>query len=467
MNEDLRRDLAVLGAELAGDGAVPLAAVLRRIRRRRAVRTTTYGAVGVGTAAAVAFGAVTGFGMAPQEVPPVPPATQRPTPDPTPTPVPTPSPTPSPSLPPAAPVELIGKDGDGTPDWTRCGAATGWVDARHARPEGFDVVLDGPRERHVGEPLELTLRVTAEDAAPFTLRVDDLQAVVIPGDAVVGLGSAGSAEFRLTPPAAGVQLDVPLGGALLACSGAGEPGPDAHAPEDAYLLVVPYTVVLDDGQELYGTGIWEVMLFDTVKEPSSGETAPETPETPDVPDHEPSTQELVVGGTVDVRAPVMNNLTQSSGSAGMDDFGEVGTWCGKPLSTVPGTPDSPVTLTGTGFLEGDSLTVRLTATNNGAPLVDAELQSPTVNVLRDGLVISQAYERTARYLVPGVWPTGTSVSLEMPVGRWTCTFSGGDFWTAGTYQIQTQGTVLVPAQPAHPAGRLDQVNGGPGDFTLP
>lgn len=79
MGYDLKAGLGRLGEELAGDGALPVDLLVAQARRRRTVRTATYGAVGVGTAAAVTVGGMTGLGLLDRREP-VPPATPTPTP---------------------------------------------------------------------------------------------------------------------------------------------------------------------------------------------------------------------------------------------------------------------------------------------------------------------------------------------------------------------------------------------------
>lgn len=79
MGYDLKAGLGRLGEELAGDDTLPVDVLVAQARRRRTVRTATYGAVGVGTAAAVAVGGMTGLGLLDRREP-VPPATPTPTP---------------------------------------------------------------------------------------------------------------------------------------------------------------------------------------------------------------------------------------------------------------------------------------------------------------------------------------------------------------------------------------------------
>lgn len=79
MGYDLKAGLGDLGAELAGDGPLPVDLLVARARRRRTVRTATYGAVGVGTAAAVTVGGMTGLGLLDRREP-IAPATPTPTP---------------------------------------------------------------------------------------------------------------------------------------------------------------------------------------------------------------------------------------------------------------------------------------------------------------------------------------------------------------------------------------------------
>lgn len=85
MGYDLKSGLGRLGADLAGGDQLPVDLLVAQARRRRTVRTATYGAVGVGTAAAVTVGGMTGLGLLDRRDPaPAPPAT--PTQEPTPTP---------------------------------------------------------------------------------------------------------------------------------------------------------------------------------------------------------------------------------------------------------------------------------------------------------------------------------------------------------------------------------------------
>lgn len=83
MGYDLKAGLGDLGTDLAGDGRLPVALLVAQARRRRTVRTATYGAVGVGTAAAVTVGGMTGLGLLDRREP-VPPATPTPSSEPRP-----------------------------------------------------------------------------------------------------------------------------------------------------------------------------------------------------------------------------------------------------------------------------------------------------------------------------------------------------------------------------------------------
>lgn len=95
MNVDLRQSLRDLGAELDADHSVlRVGDMVRRVHRRRAVRTTAYSVVGISAAAAVVIGGVTATRYSLHA--PVPPAVL-----PSPSTAPSPSTTPSPSMTPS------------------------------------------------------------------------------------------------------------------------------------------------------------------------------------------------------------------------------------------------------------------------------------------------------------------------------------------------------------------------------
>jgi hypothetical protein len=173
MGYDLKAGLGHLGEELAGDDALPVDLLVAQARRRRKVRTATYGAVGVGTAAAVTVGGMTGLGLLDRREP-VPPAT------------PTQEPTPTPSS-------------EVRPAWMDvepavCGEVLDVEQAGLAEAPLTASVPGGAVTLDLGEAVSVTVSLTASDQVvpdPW----DSLSAVLVDeGGSVVGLSTLGDAS---------------------------------------------------------------------------------------------------------------------------------------------------------------------------------------------------------------------------------------------------------------------------------
>lgn len=229
MGYDLKAGLGRLGEELAGDDTLPVDVLVAQARRRRTVRTATYGAVGVGTAAAVTVGGMTGLGLLDRREP-VPPAT----------PTQEPAPTPSEVRPAWMDVEP-----------PACGEVLdveqpGLTEAPLTASVPTDsVTLD------LGGPVAVTVSLTTRDGSvpdPW----DGLSALLVDeGGSVVGLSTLGDSST------------------VQACAGAPDlPG----APLSLYVLD-PTVSATDDGAasatpHLAFGGPWPVEVRAAVEEPS-------------------------------------------------------------------------------------------------------------------------------------------------------------------------------------------------------
>ena len=474
---DLRDLFAAAGAEeRAAADPLDVAALLGRAHRRRAVRGTTYSAIGLGTAAAIVLGAVSADGLWRDDEPPAPPATE--------TTAPSPSGTPT-----AEPAEVATPTpGAFAPDWSACGQTTGMDDwfLQEESNVWLDLADDGvtPADRPLS--LEAALR-SVDPVSDARLHLVSSFALALGDDGLGTLVGVGAAPLDVEVagdlgPDAGPAVP-PTQIAIASCAASPANGGDGALdqgldPAGYYLVGVVAELTRADGTtatfSLYAGAVGTEPVTDgPVSDPGSagdGWTIRET-----------------LGGSaeaVQIDSPV--RLPAGWGGHTEDDAmynGEMESLCGTRstpwppqwLATTgemnnrtplpPAGVGNPFSVAATGFRDGSELVVRVTTTNVGTAVSDAWIASPGVTVVKDGRIIGWRNMWNHAY-APATWATGQTVQLEFPLGQFTCTFMQGEPWPAGTYEIYVQQTMDVLPQTGYATRWSYGAEGGPFTFTL-
>lgn len=470
---DLRDLLAAAGAEeRAAADPLDVASLLGRAHRRRAVRGTTYSAVGLGAAAAIVLGAVSADGLW-RDAPPAPPATE------------TTEPTTRPSgTPTAEPAEVATPTPDAfEPDWELCDKpdpddreSPYWIepDTRWAALTDGPISVDGEL-RATDDNQEVTVHVVGAHAVAMS---DDLSyenpAVVV---------AVAAAPFDATvagPLAPGTPLDLPhVDVPLTSCAASPRTGGDgsltaALDPAGWYGLILTVDVTTADG----GTTRQNLWAFSLGTEPSQEEpgsaadgwTIRETLGGVATPVQLDSAVRLPAGWGGHTEDDAMDN-GEMEGLCGTRSTPWPPQWLattGEINNRKPAPPAgvaNPFSVAATGFRDGSELVVRVTTTNTGTAVNDAWIASPGVTVVKDGRIIGWRNMWNHAY-APATWGTGQTVQLEFPLGEFTCTFMQGEPWPAGTYEVYVQQAMDVLPQTGYPARWSYGVDGGPFTFTL-
>ena len=443
MTYDLRQGLTALGdAERAAAPALPVGTLLTRAHHKRMAHAATYSAIGVGAAAAVTIGAIAANGTL-TDRDPVPPATGAPTSTPTQTPRATPTPTPT-----TTPTEVAW-----APNWDLCGTPaedfwardTGWVEGTSQELYlSSDLLPESALP--MGEPLTLQMRVlswglpqrdadvriadvVALDGDPFTGEGQVVAVAAVPTD-IVTHGTLADGD--------GMPLD-PAQVTLTACTASpltgGDGALDAALPHGSYQAGAVAEVTTTDGIEVL------VGWLGYLGEPPEVE-GPATPQLPVSTGLAPTEQSAAI--TLGSPLRLGPSATWNNTNVPAD---EQALWCGTPAPTGPLRNDAipALTLSGTGFRDGDDLVVQLTLTNTWSnPVPSGQLIYPYLSVAKDGRVVGNAQVNMSSYSLPAPLQPGEAVQLEMSLGPLTCTFMLGEPWPAGTYELNAGVFLYVP-----------------------
>lgn len=442
MDLDLRRELHDLGRQ-AGARAddLPVDTLLRRAHRRRTVVTTAYGAVGAGTATALAFG-----GVALLDRPDEPPVAVEPSPTPTPTPPPThtPSPTPTPT-PSTSPTPAF------QPSWDLCGADlqtlwpqgsaddSVWSRASGSGPEGIIRAEIGGRvvaEIEVITVTEGTDELTATLGRTVVTAWDEARqrdVVVAVSTTPAGLSAHGTLSATQTVALGHLDVEVSTCDSSPAVGGDGA----GTLPEGMYSLVSETSLARVDGTTVttLTTGALAVGDPDELDMYETGEEPP-SPVTGD-----PSTMPPAVAWT---------------GLPG----------CGGEVTAVP-----PATWWATEAVAAavdGRVDVTVTARHAGLDIADGAALGPLVTITRDGMVVAQSGQAYEQPWVVRDWVAGSAVTRTTSVPAVACGdvagVAAGGALPAGTYQVWTTEQVAVSTSAA--AGWSMQYS-GPWPLTLP
>lgn len=465
---DLRDLLAAAGAEeRAAADPLDVAALLGRAHRRRAVRGTTYSAVGLGAAAAIVLGAVSADGLWRDDEPPAPPATE------------TTESTARPSATPTAePAEAATPTPDAfVPDWELCGTEDA---SDEPGPFGLehDALLAGITDEPF--PVDATLtsaqdvgEVTASIVGAYAVEWRDQLAPVVVGVAGAQLDADVAGRLDASGTLALPHADVPI----TSCEASPLTGGDGALtttldPAGLYGLMLKVEVTTADGV----TTRQDFWAFSLGTDPS-----PIEPELGSPADGW-TIRETLPGGAQRVPLDSAVRVTGGWGHTGlvgpeMEDLCGVSStpWPLPWLTTMgannhltPPPPDDVANrfgVTATGFRDGADLVVRVTTTYTGTAVNDAWIASPGVTVVKDGRIIGWRYMWNMAY-APATWGNGQTVQLELPLGEFTCTFMNGEPWPAGTYEVYVQQAMDVLPQTGYATRWSYGAEGGPFTFTL-
>lgn len=440
MDFDLRRELNDLGRQ-AGARAddLPVGALLRRAHRRRAAVTTAYGAVGAGTATALAFG-----GVALLDRPDDPPVAVEPSPTPSPTasPTPTPTPTPTPSTSPTPTFQ---------PSWDLCGADlqtlwpqgstddTVWSRASGSGPEGIITAEIGGR---VVADIELWTVIDGTDELTATLgrtvvtawdEARQRDVVVAVSTTPAGLSAHGT--LSATETVAVGHLDV----GVATCDSSPAVGDDGAGtlPEGMYSLISETSLARADGTTVttLTTGTLAVGDPDELDMYETGEELP-NPVTGD-----PSTLPPALAWT------------------GLPA-------CGGEVTAVP--PATWWTTDAVATAVDGRVDVTVTARHTGLDIADGAALGPLVTITRDGMVVAQSEQGYEQPWVVRDWVAGSAVTRTTSVPAVACAdipgATAGGALPAGTYQVWTTEQVAVSTSAS--SGWAVQYS-GPWTLTIP
>lgn len=481
MSRDLRdlRDLfAAAGAEeRAAADPLDVAALLGRAHRRRAVRGTTYSAVGLGAAAAIVVGAVSADGLWRDDEPPAPPATE--------TSEPTARPTRTPTAEPAEPATPT--PDAFTPDWDRCGQST-WLDDWFLQ-EDSHIWLE-PAEYGVApadRPLSLDATVRSLDplggarvrlVSAFALEIGETGLATAVGVAAAPLDVEITGDLSLDSGPQVPPTDIPFTSCAASPANGGDGAlNEALDPAGYYSIGVVAEVTRGDGTTM------AMSLFAGAMgtEPDWGAAAPG----PDTPADEWTIRDMRADGAqpVPLDSPV-RIPTGWRGHSDPDVMPDVENLCGASatpwppvwlsnmgaINTLKPPPPAGVanrfSVTATGFREGAELFVRVTTTNTGPAVNDAWIASPGVTIVKDGRIVGWRHLWNQAY-APATWGTGQTVQLELPLGQVMCSLTqNGEPWTAGTYEVYVQEAMDVLPQTGYATRWAYDADGGPFTFTL-
>lgn len=444
---DLRDLFAAAGAEeRAAADPLDVAALLGRAHRRRTVRGATYSAVGVGTAAAIALGAVSADGLWRDDSQPVlPPASESPTP--------LPSASPTATASPATAAPLPGPTFE--PAWSTCGTVHALDSLQGYDPDGDALWLsttDVDAEQYprpVDEPFELTATMNSSSdrgAADVHLTTAYLVAEPTVSDgsgSVVAIASApvdATASGTLAAGGEGVALP-PVSIPFTSCAASPLAGGDGALdrwldPNGLYLVVVVADVTTADG-----------VTHPVASVVGSVGTAPRA--TP--------SESAITMSTTPFRVPA-DRSTDSTSTEGAES------WCGAEAAGSMEPGDVAIATDATGFRDNGQLVVRASLTNAGSGTISgAWLDTLALIVARDGRQVGIA-QLTSSLVLPDAWSPGQTLDVELSAGRFTCTFMHGEPWPAGQYQLLLHASIAGPDTHAYDGGEL--FGGGPFTFTL-
>ncbi len=452
---DLRDLFAAAAAEeRAAADPLDVAALLGRAHRRRAVRGTTYSAIGLGTAAAITLGAVSADGLWRDDEPPVPPATETATTRPTPTPT-------------AEPAEAATPTPDAfAPDWEMCG--TERIDEFRDEEHPIWLAVEQNAER-ADTPVPVDAALTsAEDAGEIAARVVGAYAFEwLEGDRAAVVGVAGAPlDVRVTGSlTAGGTIAVPhFDVPLTSCEASPLVGGDGSLtttldPAGWYVLVLVVDVTTADGV----TTRMDLGVFNLGTQPDWGEAEPSFTPGPKPPTGQ--VFELTPGTPLRLTTGQTMNATN-------DTWDELVLSCGTPVQrTLPDAGKPTLTTAATAFVDGGELVVRVSMTNTSTQdLTHVSFPYPSVDVSRDGATVGRAW-LDGKLTLPwdAVWRRGETLEVEWSLGPNTCAFVGDEPWPAGEYAIDPSFALVydfnLPDGPTA-TGFSERITGGPFPFTL-
>ncbi|WP_188079047.1 hypothetical protein [Actinotalea subterranea] len=448
MDFDLQRGLRDLGADPAVRGTVlPVDTLLRRAHRRRAVRATTYSAVGTGAAAALVVGGVTLADARPPVHEPAPAAPTRtatatPRPTPTPTPTATPTPPPPPAFQPA--WDLCGTDAD--LEWGRASGEVGlWGWATGEGADG-EVLAD------VGAPVRAEVRLMSlDDSGTVTATVGRSVLRVWNGDDATGsIAAVATSPVTLsvtgTTQPDGLVLGT-LDATFAACdssptAGGGGAGPVA---EDVYVLTVETILSAEDGTTTTTAASGLVVIGDP-DDTDDTATPPPPPPAPPAP----------VTGDPSTLAPVGYGV----GSIGVPACGA--TW----FSSVPASTWWSVG--GSVAHTGATVEVDVTSTGTGLDIPQGAAFEPLVTITRDGVVVAQTPDEARTPFALVNWTTGSTVTRHASLPAVACTtvagVAAGAPLPSGTYQVWA---IQGVRRDLSASSGVNMMYGGPWTLTVP
>lgn len=416
MSYDFERELRDLGEEPHAHGGSDLAldAVLSRVHRGRALRTTTYGVVGVAAAAVIAVGGIAGVQQL--RPAPVPPAT-TPTAEASPTTPPTATPAPSPTTSATAAPSW-------QPRWDWCGGVVN-DDAFYIDAGGFWLQPEGDGGQVSADP-------SAPFTTSFTVRSEAAEDQVVDAR-VVGISAATFAPEGFTWTIAGVEaarLDasthglIPAGGGLplsadvqlTSCDASPLDGGDAALtalpPDGYYDLLASVEVTTADGTTatVFGhLGQW------IGTEPDGWNDA-----------EQPTTAEGARNGD--------NSPNQYPTSRGLREVGIPS--CREPYA-IPASTDG-LTIAGSATAEPGRVSAALTLANAGLDVDEGTFSRPILTLTKDGVVVAQTPDNPDGPLVLVNWRLGDSVQRTVSLDTVQCDPAsnyGSGALPSGEYQL--------------------------------
>lgn len=447
MDFDLQRGLRDLGADPAVRGTVlPVDTLLRRAHRRRAVRATTYSAVGTGAAAALVVGGVTLADARPPVHEPAPAApTRTATATPRPTPTPTPTATPTPPPPPAF-----------QPAWDLCGTEVPFALSPDIVPDEWaSLTGNGPDflvTAEVGAPLTAQIEVwSALEPGPTALTATVGRGVLARVDSdgftreVVGVAAAPVA-LSGHGEASGVD-GFALGTyetGFAACDSSPANGGDGtgHLPEGHYMLIVELALGHDDGTSV-SSSAWGTVVIGDPDDTDDTATPPPAPPAP-------------VTGDPSTLAPVGYGV----GSIGVPACGA--TW----FSSVPASTWWSVG--GSVAHTGATVEVDVTSTGTGLDIPQGAAFEPLVTITRDGVVVAQTPDEARTPFALVNWTTGSTVTRHASLPAVACTtvagVAAGAPLPSGTYQVWA---IQGVRRDLSASSGVNMMYGGPWTLTVP
>jgi hypothetical protein len=434
---------AAAGSELPL-GPIHAAARRRRVRWQVGVTAAAAAVVGV-----LVLGGAAAGGLLDRDPAPVPPATEEPreTPDRTPAATPTPTPTPTPTEAAWEPSwDLCGMPADGLyareTAWDEATETGWWIESMW--PYDTTVPVDGL--------LPLTLSVNGPEVAAVTVEAQLTEFVALETDYATGAGQVAGVAAMPTGDLVrgrGTEEDaVSLGSIemrLVSCDASpltgGDGALDTSLTGQGYDVIAVADISPDGGDTVTAVAyVGHIGEYPpTAVEPPSNGPATTGPA--------PTEQSAAL--TVGTPLRLGPSATWNNSNLPAE---EQALWCGAPAPTASlrNDPVPALTLTGSGFRDGEELIVQMTLTNTwGSPVPSGSMIYPSVSVSRNGRIVGNANAYVSSYSLPEPLQPGESVQLEMSLGHFTCTFMMGEPWPAGTYELDA-GTYLYVSHDVTP-----------------